>query len=78
MDTTQLLRALESSGVRSDAYSLHGPCDEAYCLDKSGRNWSVYYYERGIESGKKTFASECDACDYLLELLRKDSSTKRA
>lgn len=77
MNAEQLRRELDDNGVRPDAYSLDGRSEEAYCLDRSADKWSVYYYERGIESGKKTFACESDACAYLLRLLLKDPSAKR-
>ena len=78
MDRIQLQRELEDSGVRPDAYSIDGPSEEAYCLSRSGQNWVVFYYERGIETGKKTFSSENEACEYLLRIVRKDPTTKRA
>lgn len=76
MDRDQLRRQLDNLGVRKDSYSLDGPSEEAYCLDCTGGQWEVYYYERGIESGKRTFAAEVAACDYLLGVLMNDPSVK--
>lgn len=74
MNRDELKAKLESSGVRLDAYSLNGPSDEAYCLESSGTGWVVYYSERGIESGKKTFGSEAEACEYFAATVLTDSS----
>jgi hypothetical protein len=76
MNKEQLRLELEKSGVRPYSYSLDGASDEAYCLDGNANSWSVYYYERGVESGKKTFANESDACEYLLSLLKKDPTAQ--
>jgi len=77
MDRVQLRRELESSGVRQDSYSIDCPSNEAYCLEQAGGQWVVYYYERGVESGKKTFSSEGDACDYLLGILKDDPTARK-
>jgi len=76
MNKEQLRQGLEECGGRAYSYSLDGPSDEAYCLDGGANSWSVYYYERGIESGKKVFSNECDACQYLLGVLKNDPTTQ--
>ena len=73
----ELAGILRQEGFRPDAYDLEGGCqDERYCLGESCGVWSVYYSERGLQSGKKVFGCESEACEYLLELLRKDSSAR--
>lgn len=76
MNRDELQLKLEQAGVRPDAYSLHGASDEAYCLEQSASGWSVYYSERGIESGKKVFGSESEACEHLANSVLSDGSTK--
>ncbi len=77
MNKTELAKMLESEGIRRDAYDLDGGCpDERYCLGYSGGVWSVYYSERGLQSGKREFAAEDDACEYLLKMLRSDPSAR--
>ncbi len=76
MNRDKLKTKLESAGVRKDAYSLTGPSDEAYCLEQSGSGWAVYYSERGIESGKKIFPSESEACEYFASTVLSDGSLK--
>ncbi len=77
MNKAQLRLELQNSGVRTNSYSLDEPSDETYCLNGGDVSWSVYYFERGIESGKKMFATESDACIYLLGLLRNDPTAKQ-
>ena len=76
MDRIELRRQLEIAGVRADSYSLNGPSEEAYCLDAAAGKWRVYYYERGIETGKLEFVVEAEACDHLLKLLSRDETTR--
>lgn len=39
----------------------------AYCLIKNEDGWEVYYSERGEKSDIQQFASESEACEYLLK-----------
>ena len=77
MNKQELKTELQSLGINDYAYSLDGTRDEAYCLDHSRAGWSVYYSERGLESGRKEFSSESEACEYLKSLLVADGSTKQ-
>ena len=77
MDKTELRLRLEASGIRADSYSLNGPSEEAYCLGSAGGRWEVYYFERGIETGKREFTSEAQACEHLLTVLCADQTTRR-
>ena len=71
-----LKQVLEREGIRPDAFDLDGGhVSERYTLSESHGLWSVYYSERGLESGRRTCAVESDACEYLLRLLRDDEST---
>src|SRR5690606_2850475 len=63
---------LRTQGVHENAYSLNGPRDEAYCLEAASGQWSVYYCERGLKSGARTFTKKSDAYDYLQSLLTSD------
>jgi hypothetical protein len=63
--------------IREDAYDLNGGhLPERYTLCESGGTWSVYYSERGLETGKKEFATEMEACEYLLRQIMKDPTTR--
>lgn len=64
----ELKLKLIENGVPDDMYSLEGGHpNEAYCLNKNGPVWEVYYSERGIKTGLRQFESEEQACDYLYE-----------
>jgi hypothetical protein len=70
------LRELESklivASVPKDAYCLTGGLpNEAYAIERVGDSWQVYYSERGSRSGLRSFVSEGEACEYLLNLLVK-------
>lgn len=66
MNKAQLRRKLMSVGVPSNAYSLEGGLpSEAYCLNRNGAAWEVYYSERGEKTGLRTFDNESEACEYL-------------
>jgi hypothetical protein len=45
---------------------------ECYVLDHRGYEWVVYYSERGLETGLRSFQSEDLACRHLADLLWKD------
>ena len=78
MDLRELERLLRAEGVRDDAYALGGGLPaEAYCIDRDGAEWVVYYSERGVRTGLRRFSSESAACQYLLNELRDDPSTRR-
>jgi hypothetical protein len=79
MNKNELSRILRQENIRPDAYCLEGGiCEECYALDESYGIWSVYYSERGVQTGRKDFTSESDACEHLLQLLREDPTARSA
>jgi hypothetical protein len=73
MDKNELARILRAEGFRADAYDLEGEKrDECYCLEEFDGGWVVYYSERGLKAGRVEFASEGEACEFLLGLMRRD------
>jgi len=63
---------LKKAGVPNDCYCLKGGFPiESYVLAKSNIGWEVYYSEKGLKSGKKSFITEDDACAYLYNLVIK-------
>jgi len=79
MKRTELIEAIKKANIRDDAYSLDGGHpNEALVLSHEGSTWSVYYSERGLETSKKTFATEDDACDELLRRLLRDPDSRRS
>ena len=78
MKTTELRKVLSESGVQSRAYSIegHGADDEQYRLERTGKWWQAYYYERGHMNDVREFLSEDEACNYFLNLLLSDPTTR--
>ncbi|WP_026478302.1 hypothetical protein [Alkaliphilus transvaalensis] len=70
MNINDLKKILINNNIPKDAYSLDGGLpNEAYCLNRNGGNWEVYYSERGQKSGLKLFRTENEACDYFYKSL---------
>lgn len=68
MKKNELERKLKSESIPEQFYSLKGGLpNEALCLNQENGKWEVYYSERGIKTGLKTFESEDDACDFFYE-----------
>ena len=74
MTTRELGQALVAVGAPAHAYSLTGGLpNEAYCLDGTGAGWQVYYSERGNKNSIASFDNESEACQFFLELIRKEA-----
>ena len=77
MTRTDLRKILISEGFRGSSYSLtDGYADEALCIRQEPEGWSVFYSERGLETGKTLFSNEAAACQKFLEMMRSDPTTK--
>lgn len=78
MDRSALKAVLDSEDVDASAYSLTGGMPfEAYVLECNPAGWSVFYSERGQRSGEVAFQTEEEACAHLLELILRDSTTRK-
>lgn len=77
MDKEQLRATLIAENFNPRAYSLDEENkDEALCLRLEEDGWCVFYSERGLQTGKECFANENDACEYFLNEMRSDPTTK--
>ena len=78
MNTLQLKEILEREHFRADSYDLNvGNGTEQLVLShQQNGKWTVHYSERGLQTGKREFATESEACEYLLRLLREDPTTR--
>ncbi|GAB2771711.1 hypothetical protein GCM10027039_36280 [Terrabacter koreensis] len=77
MTRTRLKRELDELGVDPTAYGLSGGHpSEAYVLGDRKTEWVVYYSERGLETGLRSFPNEDLACRYVLELISRDASSR--
>jgi hypothetical protein len=78
MTKQELRDVLHREGFRESSFDLDGGLlSERYTLARDRQTWSVYYSERGLQTGKRNFATESDACEYLLNELRQDPTTRR-
>lgn len=73
MDIAELARALSNHGVSSRYYRIgpygHGFSDDSFSLEEANGEFRVMYLERGNPSLLASFATEGDACAYLLAQL---------
>lgn len=77
MNKNDLQKVLDGEGFRPDCYDLDGGLlPERLTLAKEETTWAVYYSERGEQTGKRQFATESEACEYLLAELRDEPSAK--
>lgn len=71
-DTHELAQRLYFLGCRPDSYAigLRASASDAFCLVRSGRQWNVFYTERGYDQSP-LFSSEDEslACEFLLKQL---------
>jgi len=75
MNRTELKQVLDSERIRRDSYDLDGGHrSETLTMAEAHGRWFVYYSERGLETGKREFATEGDACEYFLTKLLADPS----
>jgi hypothetical protein len=78
VDAVRLGAWLEGAGFDPEAYWLDGGHpSEKYLLDHRGHEWVVYYSERGLETGLRSFPSEDLACCQLADLLVRDPAAHR-
>lgn len=72
MSISDLREFLLVNRVPEDAYSLNGGLpSEAYCINKEGHQWEVYYSERGRKSDLVKFDTESSASIYFQSLIMK-------
>jgi len=77
MDRQQLRAILHEENIAENAYDLNGGhLSERYTIGEDHGTWFFYYSERGLESGRKEFLSESDACEHILKQLIDDSTTR--
>lgn len=78
MNRMELQAVLEPERVRPQAYDLTGDrVNEAFVIRQEPFGWNVFYRERGVERDTHTFGTEAEACDHLLDMLRRDPTTRQ-
>ena len=77
MNISELRQILQQEHIRADAYELNGGnLPETYTLGNADGQWYVFYSEKGLETGKRLFSSESEACKYFLGQIMRDLSTR--
>jgi len=78
MNREDVRREARANGIRDDAYSFEGGLpSERYVLEPTDDGWRVFYSERGLRTNERTYRTEDSACQYLLELLLEDPTTRQ-
>ena len=72
------MQAISDNRIDPRSFTLDGGLPpEAYVFAAPPNGtWLVYYSERGMQTGLRTFTSEGKALDYLLQELLGDPSTR--
>ena len=79
MNRQELQEVLRRERIKDSCYSLEEKSfdpDEALCLRQIEGAWVVFYSERGLQTGKTAFNSESAACEYMLDALCSDPTTR--
>ena len=80
MNKNELKHALDKEGIKQRYYSFNGMpksiVDDINVVERMGKEWSVYYMERGTKYDEHRFLSEDLACKYLFEKLNRDPTTR--
>lgn len=70
MNISELKQVLLEQNVAHGTYSLEGGLpSEKLCISFDNGLWSVYYSEKGIKTGLRTFTSESAACLFFYRML---------
>ena len=78
MTKSELKNILEQALIIPAAYSLDGGNpNESYVLShEPNGQWAVYYSERGSRNDLRLFDSESSACEYFLNQVLRDPTTR--
>jgi len=63
--TDELVDFLDRTNIPADAYSFYRDKDDAFCIDKIGGEWLIYYSERGTRNELGWAKSEGQALNLL-------------
>ncbi|RJG12036.1 hypothetical protein D3879_01535 [Pseudomonas cavernicola] len=61
----ELISFLDRKGISTSSYGIYEEKNEAFCLQKSGEEWVVYYSERGNRNELGWGKTEAQALDIL-------------
>lgn len=75
MNREELINLLDANNIDKSSYDFndgHSYFDDQYLLNQEGKEWVIYYLERGKKLKVKSFSSEDKANKYFLGLLLKN------
>jgi len=72
MKASELQEKLIAEGCNPNNFSVFGRGNDAFCLDKKGSKWAVFYSERGCDS-EPVFTTKHEevACEYFFNYVIK-------
>jgi hypothetical protein len=72
MKVSELKEKLITEGCNADNFAVLSRSHDAFCLDKIGNEWTIFYSERGHDS-KPIFTTENEqeACEFFYNYVRK-------
>lgn len=76
MNRTELLARLRDASIDPRSYDVAEGRWENYVLHESDGRWEVFYFERGIKRGLRTFEHEAEANVYFFDLVVDDPTTR--
>jgi hypothetical protein len=72
MKVTELRKKLLDEGCNPHNFAVLSTTHDAFCIDKDGNQWKVFYSERGQNSDPIfTSTDESEACDFFYDLILK-------
>ena len=69
MNKIELLEEISRQGIPKNVYSFSSLTNDSYCIERSGKDWIVYFADKGTKVNEAVFATECDAYKDLLKRL---------
>ena len=78
MRIEKLKKELSARGARTEAMVIGQQAstvddDNKFCIWYNGREWEVFFFERGNKFELKKFSDEVRACKYFVSLIESDS-----
>ncbi len=72
MKASELNNMLIAEGCNESNFAVLSEIDDAFCLNKKGNEWGVFYSERGCDSKPLfTSKSENEACEFFFNYVKK-------
>jgi len=71
MTIEELKLKLRASGIPPEQCAIGSVPYDGYAILEGNPGWEVFYNDRGSETNYKRFATEQDACEYLIAELRR-------